>query len=154
MNPAPSSRTRPGPLFLYRDALLQQESDEHNIAECIVGKNRHGETDTVKLSWDRLFTRFGNLELFKEETTRSVQAGEDDRGFVCKKAETVQRYHMLHQGDRVVAGGVRRRGFGRPPLLLCALRGAGWDLSVEGSATSTTACGGGERRGMRRSSGS
>lgn len=55
-------------LFLYRDAYYNKESDEHNIAECIVGKNRHGETDTVKLSWDGQFTRFGNLELFKEET--------------------------------------------------------------------------------------
>ena len=54
-------------LFLYRDAYYNKESDEHNIAECIVGKNRHGETDTVKLSWDGQFTRFGNLELFKEE---------------------------------------------------------------------------------------
>ncbi len=58
-----------------------------------------------------------------------------------KRAETVQRYHMLHQGDRVVAGGVRRRGFGRPPLLLCALREQGGTFLWR-SATSTTACGG------------
>ncbi len=28
--------------------ILQQGAEEQNIAECIVAKNRHGETDTVK----------------------------------------------------------------------------------------------------------
>lgn len=37
-------------LFLYRDAYYDRESEEQNVAECIVAKNRHGETDSVKLA--------------------------------------------------------------------------------------------------------
>ena len=54
-------------LFLYRDAYYNRDSDEHNIAECIVSKNRHGETDSVKLTWDGQFTRFGNPEFYRDE---------------------------------------------------------------------------------------
>ena len=54
-------------LFLYRDAYYNRESEEQNIAECIVAKNRHGETDSVKLGWDGQFTRFKGLELFRNE---------------------------------------------------------------------------------------
>jgi len=53
--------------FLYRDAYYNKDSDEQNIAECIVAKNRHGETDTVKLAWDGAYTRFGNLEMYRNE---------------------------------------------------------------------------------------
>ena len=54
-------------LFLYRDAYYNRESEEQNVAECIVSKNRHGETGVVKLAWDGQYTRFGNLELFRSE---------------------------------------------------------------------------------------
>ncbi len=54
-------------LFLYRDAYYNRESEEPNLAECIVAKNRHGETDSVKLGWDGQFTRFKGLELFRDE---------------------------------------------------------------------------------------
>ena len=53
--------------FLYRDAYYNKESEEQNIAECIVAKNRHGETDTVKLAWDGTYTRFSNLEMYRNE---------------------------------------------------------------------------------------
>lgn len=36
-----------------------------NIAEVIIGKNRHGSTGTVQLFWNGEFTQFGNLA--KEE---------------------------------------------------------------------------------------
>lgn len=54
-------------LFLYRDAYYNRDSEEQNIAECIVAKNRHGETDSVKVGWDGQFTRFKGLELFRNE---------------------------------------------------------------------------------------
>lgn len=54
-------------LFLYRDSYYNEESEEQNIADCIVAKNRHGEVDTVKLVWDGQFTRFSSLEKFKSE---------------------------------------------------------------------------------------
>lgn len=49
-------------MFLYRDAYYNKESTEPNISECIVAKNRHGETGTVKLIWDGQFTRFSNAD--------------------------------------------------------------------------------------------
>ena len=47
-------------LFLYREAYYNKESQRQNISECIVAKNRHGETGTVELIWDGQFTRFSN----------------------------------------------------------------------------------------------
>ncbi len=49
-------------MFLYRDAYYNKESTEPNISECIVAKNRHGETGTIKLVWDGQFTRFSNAD--------------------------------------------------------------------------------------------
>ena len=47
-------------LFLYREAYYNKECQRQNISECIVAKNRQGETGTVELIWDGQFTRFSN----------------------------------------------------------------------------------------------
>ncbi len=49
-------------MFLYRDSYYNKESERPNICECIVAKNRHGETGTVELIWDGQFTRFSSPE--------------------------------------------------------------------------------------------
>lgn len=49
-------------MFLYRDSYYNSESEQQNITECIIAKNRHGETGTVELIWDGQFTRFSNPE--------------------------------------------------------------------------------------------
>ncbi len=49
-------------LFLYRDDYYNENSEEKNVAECIVAKNRHGETGTVKLQWLPQFTTFADRE--------------------------------------------------------------------------------------------
>ena len=49
-------------LFLYRDDYYNENSEEKNIAECIVAKNRHGETGTVKLQWLPQYTTFADRE--------------------------------------------------------------------------------------------
>ena len=49
-------------MFLYRDAYYNKDNANQNEAECIVAKNRHGETGTIKLSWNGQFTRFTTLE--------------------------------------------------------------------------------------------
>lgn len=54
-------------MFLYRDAYYNKETEEQDMAECIVAKNRHGETDSVKLGWQGQFTRFRSLENFRNE---------------------------------------------------------------------------------------
>ena len=53
-------------LFLYRDAYYNKESPTPNISECIIAKNRHGETGTVQMVWDGQFTRFSNMEMQHE----------------------------------------------------------------------------------------
>jgi len=54
-------------LFLYRDDYYNKESEKHNLAECIVAKNRHGETGTVELRWMPEYTTFETLESRYEE---------------------------------------------------------------------------------------
>ncbi len=58
-------------LFLYReqyyDSEKQQSEDmgDPNKSECIVAKNRHGETGTVELHWDGQYTRFTSVDVFR-----------------------------------------------------------------------------------------
>ena len=53
-------------MFLYRDEYYNEDSEDKGVAECIVAKNRHGATDTVKLAWDGEHTRFISRELFRD----------------------------------------------------------------------------------------
>jgi replicative DNA helicase len=47
--------------FLYRDDYYNRETDEPNIAEFIVAKQRNGRTGTAKLRWSGRYMRFDNL---------------------------------------------------------------------------------------------
>ena len=49
-------------MFLYRDDYYNEDSEKHNIAECIVAKNRHGETGKVELRWMPDYTLFATLD--------------------------------------------------------------------------------------------
>jgi len=49
-------------IFLYRDDYYNKDSEEPNVAECIVAKNRHGEVGTVKLQWLPQYTTFADRE--------------------------------------------------------------------------------------------
>ena len=48
-------------MFLYRDDYYNPETEEKNIAEIIIAKQRNGPTGTIKLVWQPKFTRFVNL---------------------------------------------------------------------------------------------
>lgn len=54
-------------LFLYREGYYDKEAENQNISECIIAKNRHGETGTVKLVWNGEFTLFRNLEGYRND---------------------------------------------------------------------------------------
>ncbi|WP_294407091.1 replicative DNA helicase [uncultured Ruminococcus sp.] len=54
-------------MFLYRDAYYADSKEDQSVAECIVAKNRHGQTATVKLSWIGEYTLFRGLEFRKDE---------------------------------------------------------------------------------------
>ena len=49
-------------LFLYRDDYYHEDTEKHKIAECIVAKNRHGETGKVELRWMPEYTQFSTLD--------------------------------------------------------------------------------------------
>ncbi len=49
-------------MMLYRDDYYNPDSEEKNVAECIVAKNRHGEIGTVKLQWLPQYTTFADRE--------------------------------------------------------------------------------------------
>ena len=52
---------------LYRDDYYNEDSEKHNIAECIVAKNRHGETGKVELRWMPEYTQFSTLDTRYDE---------------------------------------------------------------------------------------
>ena len=49
-------------LMLYRDEYYNKESEDKNIAEVIVGKNRNGEVKSIKLGWFGNYQRFASLD--------------------------------------------------------------------------------------------
>jgi replicative DNA helicase len=55
-------RKKPGKIELDKFAEWQNEMERvHGLAEVIVGKQRHGPTDTIELQFDANITRFSNL---------------------------------------------------------------------------------------------
>ena len=54
-------------LFLYREGYYNRDTENPNLAECIIAKNRHGETGTIELQWTPEFTTFTDMEWRREE---------------------------------------------------------------------------------------
>lgn len=59
-------------MFLYREDYYQDtetpgENADRNSGECIIAKNRHGETKTVPLHWQGEFMRFTAQEVVRSE---------------------------------------------------------------------------------------
>ncbi len=51
----------------YKNNEEDSDTESANIAEVIVGKNRHGSTETVKVAWNPEFTMFSTLERIKDD---------------------------------------------------------------------------------------
>ena len=54
-------------MFLYRDEYYDKETDDKNIAECIIAKQRNGPTGTVKLAWIGQYSKFGRLDIVHQD---------------------------------------------------------------------------------------
>ena len=54
-------------MFIYRDDYYNQDTENHNLAECIVAKNRHGELATVPLQWLPEFNTFSSVDWKHQE---------------------------------------------------------------------------------------
>ncbi len=55
-------------MFLYREGYYSQSPEVvQTQAECIIAKNRHGETGKVYIGWDGAHTRFYNIDYVHKE---------------------------------------------------------------------------------------
>ena len=53
-------------MFLYRDDYYNEDSEKKNIAEIILAKHRSGSTGTVELLWLGNYTKFANIDKYRE----------------------------------------------------------------------------------------
>ena len=53
-------------MFLYRDDYYNPDTEKKNIAEVILAKHRAGSTGTVELLWMGSYTKFANIERYRE----------------------------------------------------------------------------------------
>ena len=53
-------------MFLYRDDYYNPDSEKKNIAEVIMAKHRAGSTGTVELLWLGSYTKFVNIEKYRD----------------------------------------------------------------------------------------
>ena len=54
-------------MFLYRDEYYNKETEDKNIGECIIAKQRNGPVGTAKLAWLGQYSKFGNLDVIHKE---------------------------------------------------------------------------------------
>lgn len=54
-------------MFLYRDEYYNKETEDKNIGECIIAKQRNGPVGTVRMAWIGAHSKFANLELVYNE---------------------------------------------------------------------------------------
>ena len=54
-------------MFIHREDYYDENTENKNIANCIIAKNRHGETGIVDLQWLPEFTTFRTIERRYEE---------------------------------------------------------------------------------------
>lgn len=54
-------------MFLYRDEYYNKETEDKNVAEVIIAKQRNGPTGTVKLAWLGQYSKFGRLDVIHQQ---------------------------------------------------------------------------------------
>jgi len=54
-------------MFLYRDEYYNEETEDKNVAELIIAKQRNGPIGTVKLAWIGQFSKFARLDVIHRD---------------------------------------------------------------------------------------
>ena len=54
-------------MFIYREEMYNEDTERPNIAEIHVAKHRNGPTGSVELFFDKQFTRFLDLDVYRED---------------------------------------------------------------------------------------
>ncbi len=49
-------------MLIYRDDYYNKDTENKNVSEIIIAKQRNGPVGTVELAWLPEYTRFANLE--------------------------------------------------------------------------------------------
>ncbi|MCH5186724.1 MAG: DnaB-like helicase C-terminal domain-containing protein, partial [Oscillospiraceae bacterium] len=53
-------------MFLYRDEKYNKDTPDPTLAECIVAKNRHGETGTINMRFNGKYTLFIGMDKYHQ----------------------------------------------------------------------------------------
>ena len=48
-------------VFIYRDEVYHENTDDKGVAEIIISKQRQGPTGTIRLQYEGRYTRFSDL---------------------------------------------------------------------------------------------
>ncbi len=54
-------------MFIYREEMYNENTERPNVAEIHVSKHRNGPTGSVELFFDKQFTRFLDLDVYRED---------------------------------------------------------------------------------------
>ncbi|MBU3182392.1 replicative DNA helicase [Clostridium psychrophilum] len=54
-------------MFLYRDEYYDEETEDKNVAELIISKQRNGPVGTIKLAWIGQFSKFARLDVIHRD---------------------------------------------------------------------------------------
>ena len=54
-------------MFLYRDEYYNKETEDKNVAECIIAKQRNGPVGTVKMTFVGALSKFADIDLIHKE---------------------------------------------------------------------------------------
>lgn len=54
-------------MFLYRDEYYNKETEDKNVCECIIAKQRNGPVGTVNMAFIGALSKFGNLDVIHQE---------------------------------------------------------------------------------------
>jgi replicative DNA helicase len=65
-------------VFVYRDEVYRKDSEDKNVAELIIGKQRNGPTGTARVAFLKDYTRFENLAPEHSFDRRDFQRGGDE----------------------------------------------------------------------------
>ena len=60
-------------MFIYRDDYYNKDTEEKNVAEIIIAKQRNGPVGTIKMIWLPEYTKFANMKHDRQKSAPSYE---------------------------------------------------------------------------------